>query len=38
MMPLIVEAMGIALAAYLTGLILAYLVELRRGANAGWRW
>jgi len=38
MMPLIVEAFAVALAGFLAGSILAYLVELRRRANAGWRW
>ena len=38
MMPLMVEAIGLALAGFLIGLFLAYLVELHRRANAGWRW
>ena len=36
--PLIVEAMLYALAGFALGLLLAYLVELRRRANAQWRW
>jgi len=38
MMPLIVEAFAMSLAGFLIGLTLAYLVELRRRANAEWRW
>ena len=38
MMPVIVEAWAMALAGFLIGLTLAYLVELRRRANAEWRW
>ena len=37
-MPLIVEACAIALVGFLAGLLLAYLVELHRRANAEWRW
>jgi hypothetical protein len=37
-MPLIVEACAVSLAGFLFGLTLAYLVELRRRANAEWRW
>ena len=37
-MPLIVEACLVSLAGFSVGLFLAYLVELRRRANAGWRW
>jgi hypothetical protein len=38
MMPVIVEAFGVSLVGFLTGLTLAYLIELRRRANADWRW
>ena len=38
MMPLIVEACALSLAGFLTGLTLAYVVELRRRANSEWRW
>ena len=37
-MPLFVEAFGVALAGFLAGLVLVYLIELRRRSNAGWRW
>ena len=37
-LPLMVEACLLSLAGFLLGLLLAYLVELRRRANAGWRW
>ena len=37
-MPLIVEVMLLALAAFAIGALLAYLIELRRRANAQWRW
>lgn len=36
--PLLLEAVLAALLAFLTGLLLAYLIELRRRANAEWRW
>lgn len=36
--PLIVEAFGAALLGFLSGLLLAYLVELRRRYNAQWNW
>lgn len=36
-MPLIVEAFGVALVGFSFGLVLAYLVELRRRSNAEWR-
>ena len=36
--PLIVEAWAVALAGFLIGLVLAYLVELRRRYNAQWSW
>ena len=36
--PLIVEGMGMALLGFLFGLLLAYLVELRRRYNAQWNW
>jgi hypothetical protein len=37
-MPVIVEGLGITLAGFLAGLVLAYLLELRRRDNADWRW
>lgn len=37
-LPLIGEAFIAALAGFLTGLLLAYLVELRRRYNAQWKW
>ena len=37
-MPLVVEAAMLALAGFGLGLLLAYLVALRRRANAGRRW
>jgi hypothetical protein len=37
MMPLVLEACAVALVGFLAGLILAYLVELRRRSNAEWR-
>ncbi len=37
-MPLLAEAILSALVAFGLGLLLAYLVELRRRANAEWRW
>ena len=36
--PLVVEAAGAALLGFLIGLLLAYLVELRRRYNAQWTW
>jgi len=36
--PLIAEACGAALLGFLIGLLLAYLVELRRRYNAQWSW
>jgi hypothetical protein len=36
--PLIVEACGVAILGFLFGLLLAYLVELRRRYNAQWTW
>ncbi len=36
-MPLIVEAFGLSLAGFLIGLLLAYLLDLHRRANAEWR-
>lgn len=36
--PLIVEGGAVALAGFLIGLLLAYLVELRRRYNAQWKW
>jgi len=37
-MPLIVEAFGVAIGGFLSGLLLAYLVDLRRRYNAQWTW
>ncbi|MFL6751901.1 MAG: hypothetical protein ACJ8D5_00725 [Sphingomicrobium sp.] len=37
-LPLIAEATMTALTGFLTGLLLAYLVELRRRYNAQWKW
>jgi len=36
--PLIAEAMGVALLGFLLGLLLAYLIELHRRYNAQWNW
>ena len=36
--PLMVESAGASLLGFLAGLLLAYLVELRRRYNAEWRW
>ena len=36
--PLILEAIGVAVLGFLFGLLLAYLVELRRRYNAQWNW
>lgn len=36
--PLILEGSGVALMGFLFGLLLAYLVELRRRYNAQWNW
>jgi hypothetical protein len=36
--PLVVEGAGVALLGFLLGLLLAYLVELRRRYNAQWNW
>jgi hypothetical protein len=36
--PMIAEAIGAALAAFLAGLLLAWLIELRRRYNAQWTW
>ena len=36
--PLIVEAALLSMAGFLLGLLLAYLVELRRRYNAQWKW
>jgi hypothetical protein len=36
--PLIVEVAGVAVLGFLFGLLLAYLVELRRRHNAQWNW
>ena len=37
-MPLIVEAMVVAILGFLSGLVLAYVAELRRRSNAEWKW
>jgi hypothetical protein len=37
-MPLIVESAAVAILGFLLGLLLAYLVELRRRFNAQWNW
>jgi hypothetical protein len=36
--PLIAEGLGVAVLGFLLGLLLAYLVELRRRYNAQWTW
>jgi hypothetical protein len=36
--PLILEALGVALLGFLFGLLLAYLAELRRRYNSQWNW
>ena len=38
LIPLIVEACAMSLVGFSIGLLLAYLIELRRRANAEWRW
>ncbi len=38
MIPLIVEACAVSLMGFFIGLLLAYLVEQHRRANAEWRW
>lgn len=37
-LPLVAEALAVALAGFLAGLLLAYLIELRRRYNAQWKW
>jgi hypothetical protein len=37
-LPLLAEAAGVCVAGFLLGLLLAYLVELRRRHNAQWKW
>lgn len=37
-MPLVLEACILALVGFSLGLLLAYLIELRRRNNAQWRW
>ena len=37
-LPLIAEASGVSVLGFLLGLLLAYLVELRRRYNAQWNW
>ena len=36
--PLIVEGAAVAILGFLLGLLVAYLVELRRRYNAQWNW
>lgn len=36
--PLLAEGLGVSLLGFLVGLLLAYLVELRRRYNAQWNW
>jgi hypothetical protein len=38
MIPVIVEALGLAVAGFLVGLLLAYLLALHRRANVEWRY
>ena len=38
MIPLIVEVCALSLIGFSIGLLLAYLIELRRRANSEWRW
>ncbi len=38
MIPLVLEAIALALAGFLLGLLLAYLLALHRRANVEWRW
>lgn len=37
-MPLVAEVLLLALAGFALGAVLAYLIELRRRAQAEWRW
>jgi hypothetical protein len=37
-MPLLGEALLLSLVGFAIGLLIAYLIELRRRANADWRW
>ena len=37
-MPLAAEVILLTMAAFGVGILLAYLLELRRRANANWRW
>ena len=37
-MPLLAEILLLALAAFGVGSVLGYLIEVRRRANASWRW
>jgi len=37
-LPLVVEGLGVAVLGFLFGLLLAYLIELRRRYNAQWTW
>ncbi len=37
-LPLVAEACMVAVAGFLLGLVLAYLIELRRRYNAQWKW
>lgn len=36
--PLIIEGLGVSLLGFLLGLLLAYLIELRRRYNSQWNW
>jgi hypothetical protein len=36
--PLLLEASGVSILGFLIGLLLAYVIELRRRYNAQWRW
>jgi hypothetical protein len=38
LIPLIAEILLLALGGFALGALLAYLIELRRRANANWRW
>ena len=38
LIPLIAEILLLALSGFALGSLLAYLIELRRRANANWRW
>jgi hypothetical protein len=38
MMPMIAETFAMSLIGFSIGLLIAYLIELRRRTNAEWRW